>query len=180
MRKSRLFGQNLVPILMFGLMAPAVALAGGAHDSGHQATSDVPVDRTIRFEAGDMWFIPGSLDVAPGETIRFEIQNSGDLEHEFVIGDAEAQEAHRQMMQEMVSGGHGSHGAHGGHGSQGHGNQGDAAGSAMSDMAAVTIAPGETATLVWTAPEDVRDLEFACNIPGHYEAGMAGDIDVEG
>lgn len=166
--------KSLVPILMIGLMPTVVAFAGGKHDGGHQATSDATVDRTIRFEAGDMWFIPGSLDVAPGETVRFEIQNSGDLEHEFVIGDVEAQEAHRQMMRDMAAGGHGGHGGHGSHDS---GQHGEAAGA---DMAAVTIAPGKTASLVWTAPENVRDLEFACNIPGHYEAGMSGDIDVEG
>ncbi|WP_163577033.1 cupredoxin domain-containing protein [Halomonas faecis] len=153
---------SLLPLLMGGLLSSTVAFAAGEHDDGHHASHDATAERTIRFQAGDMWFDPERLEIAPGETVRFEIVNTGNVEHEFVIGDAEAQAAHRQMMQEMASGGHGSHGAH------------------DDDLPAVTIAPGETATLVWTAPEDVRDLEFACNIPGHYEAGMSGDIDVEG
>ncbi|GGX85905.1 hypothetical protein GCM10007160_11370 [Litchfieldella qijiaojingensis] len=144
------------------------ALGAGEHGGGHGIQSDVQIDRTISFEAGDMWFMPGNLDIAPGETVKFEITNTGNLEHEFVIGDAQAQEAHRRMMQEMGSGGHGGHGDHdmaeGDHG--GH-------------MPAVTIAPGETATLVWTAPENVDNLEFACNIPGHYESGMSGDIVIQ-
>ena len=51
---------------------------------------------------------------------------------------------------------------------------------AEGSMPSVTIAPGEMATLVWTAPENVDDLEYACNIPGHYEAGMYGDFDLKG
>ncbi len=47
-------------------------------------------------------------------------------------------------------------------------------------MLAIIIAPGETAELVWTAPESAGELEYACNIPGHYEAGMSGNIDLQG
>ncbi|MCE8012107.1 cupredoxin domain-containing protein [Billgrantia desiderata] len=145
-------------------LTTTTAIAAGEHGGSHAEVSDADIDRTIRVEAGDMWFDPENLDIAPGETIKFEIVNTGNLEHEFVIGDAEAQEAHRKMMQEMGSAGHGGHGGHGDHGDHG------------DDMPAVTIAPGETATLVWTAPQDVSNLEFACNLPGHYEAGMYGNF----
>ncbi|PMR67161.1 cupredoxin domain-containing protein [Halomonas heilongjiangensis] len=149
------------------------ALGAGEHGGGHQGDSgDVQVDRTISFEAGDMWFTPGQLDIKPGETVKFEITNTGNLEHEFVIGDAQAQEEHREMMQAMGSGGHGGHAGHGGHDM--------AEGAHGGQMPSVTIAPGETATLVWTASQDVTALEFACNLPGHYESGMAGDIHIRG
>lgn len=144
------------------------ALGAGEHEDGHGEMSNAQIDRTISFEAGDMWFTPGKLDVQPGETVKFEITNTGNLEHEFVIGDAQAQEEHRKMMQEMGSGGHGGHGSH----DMAEGDHGG-------PMPAVTIAPGETETLVWTAPENVDNLEFACNIPGHYESGMSGDIDIQ-
>lgn len=151
-------------------LATTPAFAAGQHDAAHTAASDADIDRTIRFEAGDMWFDPGSLDIAPGDTIRFEIVNTGNLEHEFVIGDAEAQEAHRKMMLEMG----------GRHGDGGHGGHDMAEGEHGGNMPSVTIAPGETAELVWTAPQNVDGLEYACNIPGHYEAGMSGDIDFQG
>ncbi len=158
--------------LALGLTATTV-FAAGEHGGSHAAVSDEDIDRTIHVEAGEMWFDSERLDIAPGETIKFEIANTGNLAHEFVIGDAEAQEAHREMMQEM-SGGHGDggHGKHGGHDMAG----GEHGGS----MPAVSIAPGETAELVWTAPENVDSLEYACNIPGHYEAGMFGNFDVQG
>jgi len=39
------------------------------------------------------------------------------------------------------------------------------------------LAPGESAEIVWTFPE-AGSLEFACNVPGHYDAGMMGDITI--
>lgn len=144
--------------------------AGSLAAPGHQAGSqpdEANVDRVIQIEASEMMFGPEALAIAPGETVKFEIHNSGALEHEFVIGDRAAQEEHRRMMQEM-----GGHGGHGGHDM--------AEGEHGGDMPAVTIAPGATATLVWTAPEGISQLEYACNIPGHYESGMAGEIDLQG
>lgn len=155
--------------LVLGLTT-TTAFAGPGHGGSQSSVKDADIDRTIRLEAGDMWFDSEKLDIVPGETIRFEIVNTGNLEHEFVIGDAAAQEAHRKMMQEMS----------GGHGDGGHGGHDMAEGEHGGNMPAVTIAQGETAELVWTAPENVNDLEYACNIPGHYEAGMYGDFDSQG
>jgi uncharacterized cupredoxin-like copper-binding protein len=42
----------------------------------------------------------------------------------------------------------------------------------------VLVEPGKTKELTWTFTE-ATDLEFACNIPGHYESGMVGDIRFE-
>ncbi|QEM84107.1 copper-binding protein [Halomonas binhaiensis] len=157
-------------VFAIGVFAAEV-LAAGSHEGGHDAVktgavNSADIDRTIRVEAGDIWFDTKELQVSPGETIRFEVINTGQLEHEFVIGDAEAQQAHREMMQQMS----GSHDAHGGHDMA----EGEHGGS----MQAVTVAPGETKELVWTAPQDVAQLEYACNIPGHYEVGMTGTIDL--
>lgn len=55
----------------------------------------------------------------------------------------------------------------GGHGEGGHGGHDMAEGAHGGNMPSVTIAPGETGELVWTAPQNVADLEYACNIPGH-------------
>jgi uncharacterized cupredoxin-like copper-binding protein len=153
-------------------LAASTAIAAGQHEASHGSANSADVDRTIRFEAGDMWFDPEALDITPGETIRFEISNGGNVEHEFVIGDAAAQEEHREMMQEME----GSHGD----GHEGHGGHDMAEGEHGGDMPSVTLAPGETAELVWTAPENVDTLEYACNLPGHYESGMSGEIDLQG
>ena len=43
--------------------------------------------------------------------------------------------------------------------------------------AAVEVAPGETATLVYTFDEP-GTLLIGCHVPGHYAAGMKGTITV--
>ncbi|WP_245904485.1 cupredoxin domain-containing protein [Billgrantia lactosivorans] len=151
--------------VVLGACWPALALAATEQESGAASP-----DRTITFEASEMMYDPEALAIQAGETVRFEIHNSGALEHEFVIGDAAAQEEHRRMMQEMEGHDH-EHGDHGGHDMA----EGEHGGS----MPAVTVAPGETATLEWTAPRGVSRLEYACNIPGHYEAGMSGEITLQ-
>lgn len=165
MRKTYLTSSLLT--ISLSVLASA-SWAAGEHDGSHNDTNNADVDRTISFEAGDMWFDPEDIQVTAGETVKFEISNTGNLEHEFVIGDKAAQEEHRIMMREM-SGGHGAgHGGHGGHDM--------AEGAHGGQMPSMTIAAGETKTLVWTAPSNVESLEYACNIPGHYESGMYGDI----
>jgi len=134
----------------------SAAWASPGQGSGDNGLTEADVDRTISLEAGDMWFDPEELELAAGEVVKFEITNTGNLEHEFVIGSKEAQEEHRQMMLNMANGG-------------GHD-------MASMDMAGVTIAPGETGTLLWSVPDNVNELEYACNIPGHYESGMYGNF----
>ena len=41
----------------------------------------------------------------------------------------------------------------------------------------VSVAPGETATLLWRFTQ-VGQVGFACLQAGHYDAGMTGRVDV--
>ena len=41
-----------------------------------------------------------------------------------------------------------------------------------------TLAPGQTATVLWRFSKP-GTYEFACLLPGHYEAGMHGTVVVE-
>jgi uncharacterized cupredoxin-like copper-binding protein len=148
--------------------APAVAGAGHHDPDGHHAspsTASHPaahVDRTVLVEARDVEFDLATLEVAAGETIRFVVTNRGDFPHDFTLGDPDTQHAHREVMASMMEEGETGH-----HGSHGHGQTN-----------AIMLQPGETKELVWTfAPADA--FEFACNIPGHYESGMMGVMEIE-
>ncbi len=44
------------------------------------------------------------------------------------------------------------------------------------DPNTVMLAPGESRELVWKFSR-AMEIEFACNMPGHYESGMLGRID---
>ena len=148
-------------------LVTSAAWAAPGHGGGDSGLTDADVDRTITLDAGDMWFDPETLEMAAGEIVKFEITNTGNLEHEFVIGSKEAQEEHRQMMLNMANGG--------GH-DMSNMSHGDGHDMASMNMAGVTIAPGETGTLLWSVPDNVNELEYACNIPGHYESGMYGNF----
>lgn len=45
------------------------------------------------------------------------------------------------------------------------------------DANSVLVEPGKSAELTWAFDKATR-LEFACNVPGHYQAGMKGDLTV--
>jgi uncharacterized cupredoxin-like copper-binding protein len=139
----------------------------GNHGDGHAMKGGRPgtaaeADRTVRIVARDTEFNLSKIQVEAGETVRFVIRNTGDLVHEFTIGTPEMQRAHQEEMARMMEQGHFSateidQEAHHGH-----------ANSAL-------IGPGEEAEVVWTF-EKTETLEFACNIPGHYEQGMKGEF----
>ena len=123
------------------------------------------VTRTVTVEAADIMFDTDELSFKVGETVRFVVANTGELPHEFTIGDATYQQEARRMMAHMAGMGTDMS-------SPEHAAQHAAAGNT------VTVDPGETAEVIWTFSE-AGDFEFACNIPGHSEAGMKGRIVVE-
>ena len=126
----------------------------------------------------DNYYEPESIEVEAGETVRFRVRNAGDLVHEFNIGTAAMHAAHQDEMQMMMD-----HGvlmpdhvdmkaAEHMQASMGHGMHKDAN--------SVLLEPGETGEIVWTFPQDADvQLEFACNVPGHYQAGMTGDLELK-
>ncbi len=135
--------------------------AGGGGDHGGsdhgmmEHMSGMMPDRTVEVTARDIEFSTPEIAVAPGETIRFVIHNTGQMAHDFTIGDQATQESHREEMMSMMSSGS------------------DMMDHMHSSENAVLIEPGETAEIVWTFA-DGEGLQFGCNVPGHYEAGMHG------
>jgi uncharacterized cupredoxin-like copper-binding protein len=41
------------------------------------------------------------------------------------------------------------------------------------DPNSILLEPGKTGELIWKFSNPSK-IEFACNVPGHYEAGMVG------
>jgi uncharacterized cupredoxin-like copper-binding protein len=156
---------------------PVFAMAGGAHSGGHtmesmgnkmagmqQDSGTVPavgkageaskVTRTVEVAMDDnMRFTPSQISVNPGETVRFFIKNGGKVPHEMVLGSMDDLKAHAAMMQKMPGMKH-----------------------AESNM--ITLQPGQRGGLVWQFA-DAGTVDFACTIPGHLEAGMAGKVVVQ-
>jgi uncharacterized cupredoxin-like copper-binding protein len=111
-------------------------------------------DRVIEVtQLDEMRFDPASIEVSAGESILFEVTNAGRTPHEFVLGDADLQAEHEEVMAGM-------------------------GGVPMAnELNAIAVEPGETGTVGWTFTE-TGTLEFGCHVPGHYAAGMVGEITV--
>lgn len=120
---------------------------------GEPATAE-EADRTVEIVASDdLRFDPESVTVSDGETVLFRIVNEGQLPHDFTLGDEAAQQQHEEEMAEME-------------------------GMEMQDEPnAVVLEPGETKELAWRFTHGGTVL-FGCHQPGHYEAGMRGEITV--
>ena len=63
------------------------------------------------------------------------------------------------------------------HANMGHGGGAHGAMMKHDDPNSVLLRPGETKELIWRFAGGMT-LEFACNVPGHYEAGMVGELKV--
>ncbi|MCY1274137.1 Copper binding protein, plastocyanin/azurin family [compost metagenome] len=171
---------RLLPLLSALLAVPALADAG-RYSFGHPAN---PADatRTVEIVMGEMYYEPARLQVKAGETVRFVVKNEGSLLHEFSLGDAAAHAEHQKkmaMMQQMgmLTPTELKHAMPMDHGQMGHGMDSAEHAAMMrhDDPNSVLVEPGKRAELTWTFSQ-ASGLEFACNIPGHYQAGMTGTL----
>ncbi len=113
------------------------------------------VTRVIEVKADDsMRFIHEPFNIKDGETIKFLVENKGAMSHEFAIGTKDEHFDHGKMMMNNPTMHHGPGGN------------------------AITIKPGETQALIWTF-ENAWQIEVACNIPGHYQAGMHSSVKID-
>ncbi|OGI53606.1 MAG: hypothetical protein A3D32_04460 [Candidatus Muproteobacteria bacterium RIFCSPHIGHO2_02_FULL_60_13] len=153
--------KKIFSILILGAWS-ALALAGGKHAGGHDddhamaygAPSEAAqVSRVIEVQAADnMRYTPAAITVRRGETVKFVVKNTGKLPHEFVLGNAQSLKEHAEVMRRYPDMEH-------------------------DDPNMVKMAPGGTGNLIWKFTR-AGTVEFACLIPGHYEAGMKGRIRV--
>ena len=137
-------------IVAFMLGGLVVAAASGLDTGGHSGAADA---RTVEVSMTDeLRFEPDSIVVAPGETVRFVVTNSGQAVHEFLVGD-EATQA--QFEDEMASG------------------------EMDHDTAAgVSVDPGQTESFEYAFGETQEVILAGCHEPGHYAAGMVATITV--
>ncbi len=157
-------------MIKMAVLGVAIAFSGTTlvHAHDHAFSFGMPSDsgkaaRIVKIAMLDLSFQPASVTVKAGETVRFVVTNTSSVDHDFTLGDAKVQADHRAEMAEMAK--------MGGDMAAMHASMGG------DDPNAVFVKAGETKELTWTFGKAMH-LEFACNIPGHYEAGMRGTITV--
>lgn len=168
-------------VVAVAMSMSATAFAAGTHGHGHGAEIGEPgkaseVSRTISVEMYDNYYEPEVIEVNPGETVRFVVENKGRLVHEFNIGTAAMHEDHQKEMMMMVE-----HGVIQG-GKLNHERMEMDMGNGQSmkhdDPNSLLLEAGQSQELVWKFAES-GNIEFACNVPGHYQVGMYGAINFQ-
>jgi uncharacterized cupredoxin-like copper-binding protein len=157
--------------------------AAGGHGHGAEDSHDQPanalmqsameVTRTIQVDMNDsMRFTPDVLQLAAGEAVKLVVHNSGKLPHEMVLGSEAALKAHAIEMQKLAGKSTGQGSGHASGHADGHHH------GAGNDFIELSVNPGETKE--WVIRFDkAQTLQMACLIPGHFEAGMKGQLRVE-
>ena len=161
MKTWRQTGIALVSTVLLSVSAWAGAgPAGHSHDetfsAGEPGGPKKPA-RTVQITMGEadgkMMFVPNKIEVKKGKQIKFMLRNNGELDHEFVLATTQENLEHAEMMKTNPEMRH-------------------------VDPNARRVAPKQTSKLVWTFTKK-GTFEFACLIPGHYQAGMHGLIMVK-
>ena len=162
--------------VVFALTTSA-AFAGAGHDDGHgdghaammgQPGDPAKADRVVEVSMTEMAFDPSNIEIMEGETITFVVSNDGEFVHEFNLGTEKMWQGHMDEMMKMMDTGmmtvdEVNH------------DKMMQAGMMHDDANSVLLEPGQTAKVTWTFGEKT-ELGFACNVPGHRESGMVGEI----
>lgn len=139
----------------------SIASASGDHAGGHNPAVAIgipgkpeSVTRTITIDMWDsMRFTPATITVKHNETIKFIVRNRGKIAHEMVLGTEKELKEHYEVMKKNP-------------------------GMEHADDNMVTVQPGKTGEIIWHFTK-AGTVDFACLLPGHYEAGMKGTVKVD-
>ena len=137
--------------------------ASGTHAGGHgKADAETAigkpgvaakVNRTITIEMADtMRYTPSDIQVKQGETLRFIVKNKGKIKHELSLGTEKELLEHLEQMKKFPDMEH-------------------------DEPSKLSLAPGKQGEIIWQFTK-AGTVNFACLMPGHYEAGMKGTVKV--
>lgn len=135
------------------------AQASGTHADNHGHSESIigkpakmsQVTKTITVDMSDnMRFTPEKINVRKGDVVHFIVKNSGKVKHELVLGTPKELAAHYKQMLKFP-------------------------GMVHEDPQTASVAPGQTGDIVWSFTND-SVVDFACLQPGHFDAGMKGQV----
>jgi uncharacterized cupredoxin-like copper-binding protein len=109
------------------------------------------ITRTIEIAmTDDMRFTPDRIEIRQGEMVKFVVKNGGKTLHELVLGTKPELDKHAALMVKFP-------------------------GMEHDESHMVHVKPRKSEPLVWNFNRP-GEFQFACLIPGHYQAGMVGTI----
>jgi plastocyanin len=138
---NRLRTFKLLALLSLALTACGMGAAG----EGVQAPTELEISMT------EFAFAPDEVSVPAGEEVTLNLENNGDVEHDWVLmeRDYSAEPPFNEQDQAHV-------------------------------LREYKLPAGESQTYTFTAPNDPGEYQIVCSIDGHLESGMDGALTVTG
>ena len=134
------------------------------------------VSRTIKVVMYDNYYEPSSFQIKAGETIKFEVENAGKLVHEFNIANKMMHIKHQPEMLKMAENGILLAFSIDKEKMKKMAKMDKSMGHSHSNS--VLLEPKQKGNIIWKFDNAVN-IEVACNVPGHYQAGMIAKVNIK-
>ena len=160
-------------IILLLILIPSISFGGSMNMIGEKG-DPVEVSKVITVKMYDNYYEPNKFEIKKNQTIKFIVYNYGELVHEFNIATKAMHLKHQPEMMKMVE------------------NEillvDKIDKKKMKELAkkdhslshshsnSVLLEPDQSGEIIWKFNTNT-DIEIACNVPGHYEAGMIAKID---
>ncbi len=133
------------------------------------------VTRVIKVVMYDNYYEPSSFQIKEGETIKFEVENAGMLAHEFNIANKMMHMKHQPEMIKMAENGILLAFSIDKEKMKKMAKRDKSRGHSHSNS--VLLEPKQKGDIIWKFDNAVN-IEVACNVPGHYQAGMIAKVNI--
>ena len=134
------------------------------------------VTRVIKVIMYDNYYEPSSFQIKKGETIKFEVENAGMLVHEFNIANKMMHMKHQPEMVKMAENGILLAFSIDKEKMKKMAKMDKSMGHSHSNS--VLLEPKQKGDIIWKFDNAVN-IEVACNVPGHYQAGMIAKVNIK-
>ena len=138
--------------------------------------NETDITRVIKVVMYDNYYEPSSFQIKKGETVKFEVENAGMLVHEFNIANKMMHIKHQPEMVKMVENGILLAFSIDKEKMKKMAKMDKSMGHSHSNS--VLLEPKQKGDIIWKFDNAVN-IEVACNVPGHYQAGMIAKVNIK-
>ncbi len=166
---------KIITILFTLLFLNSLAYADKNMKIGSKG-DETDVTRVIKVVMYDNYYEPSSFQIKEGETIKFEVENAGMLVHEFNIANKMMHMKHQPEMIKMAENGILLAFSIDKEKMKKMAKMDKSMGHSHSNS--VLLEPKQKGDIIWKFNNAVN-IEVACNVPGHYQAGMIAKVNIK-
>ena len=164
-----------ITIIFTLLFLNSLAFAGKNMKIGSKGNV-ADVTRVIKVIMYDNYYEPSSFQIKEGETIKFEVENAGMLVHEFNIANKMMHMKHQPEMIKMAENGILLAFSIDKEKMKKMAKMDKSMGHSHSNS--VLLEPKQKGDIIWKF-DNAANIEVACNVPGHYQAGMIAKVNIK-